>query len=314
MPDDNTLDLTQFTLALAVKPTASHPDAVPCCANGTSNRHGQLSACPESAPTSASFVTPRRCGSSDVNGCRPSGSALNRWSHITASYDGSTKKLYLNGTLVASKPSAASPAKTMIRSTSEPGRATVPCRPSPDSWTKSKSTPVRLTPTPFSSAMPHLCSDCRSARQHHLGQRRSLLFRRGLPVGRPADGATFAQVDHLDCHCTRPVRRCLHFCHLDQAQSRGHHPFDAKAADRPTANGPMPTIRASSAIGMPGTANTIYPSLYVGSNGRLRMIWGDGANTCEVSTVNETGVVTLGRLAASHRQLRRLEPDFLRER
>ena len=313
VPDDDTLDLDQFTLALAVKPTASHPDrsTVLVAKWDSFNFTGNYLLTLGRVDNKVRLVTPT-CGSTDVLAA-PSGLPLNRWSHIAASYDGSMKHIYVNGTLVASKAFSG-----------------VPCK---------NNSPVVIgqeatVGVPFVGQLDEVeiyasSLDAGTIQQRYATPLLSIDLRDGTTWGSDAvscsgaacpsvdgDGANFGQVDHLTVAAPDLSGDAFTFATWINPEPRSH-PFapNAAAAYADAAYGKWTDADYQGIFGYRDAWNgkQIYPSLYVGSNGRLRMIWGDGADTCVVSSTN-TGVVTLGRLAASCRQLRRLQPDLLRQR
>ena len=240
----------------------------------------------------ASFVTLDGCApGSGFNAIETPVLPLNEWSHITASYDGSTKKLYLNGAMVASTAYSGSPCQNNdpVYIGARYGQS------GPISAFTGQIDEVEIYPNAL---------DANTILQRYATSALTVNLRDSTTWGSDAvscsgaacpsaagSGATFAQVDYLTAAAPDLSGDAFSFATWIRPEAR-NHPFDAKAA---TAYGKWTDADYQGVFGYRDAwdGNTIYPSLYVGSNGRLRMIWGDGANTCEVSTVN-ANVVTLG--------------------
>ncbi|MCA9960734.1 MAG: LamG domain-containing protein, partial [Anaerolineales bacterium] len=101
-------------------------------------------------------------------------------------------------------------------------------------------------------------------------------------------GATFNQVDHLVATAPDLTGDSFAFATWIRPQTRNFPMSDASA----TAFGKWTDADYQGVFGYQPTTDSdeIFPSLFVGDNGRLRMIWGDGTTTCEVASAN-TGIL-----------------------
>ncbi len=289
IPDDETLDLTQYTLAMAIKPTQSSPSVLLTKTSGDgSAQNYSLSF----SANQVQFFTFGGCaGEGGINSIQTPALPLNQWSHIAATYDGSTKRLYLNGMEVASASFSGAACLTNDPVTIG-GRDFLG---SVVSGFTGQIDEVEIYPSALDAntvaarySRPILTVDLRDSA--NWGSDAVSCSGAACPSVGGGSGATFAQVDYLTATAPDLSGDAFTFVTWIKPKARTH-PFDAGAA---TAFGKWTDADYQGVFGARSAwdGKTIYPSLYVGSNGRLRMIWGDGATTCEVSTVN-TGVLTL---------------------
>ena len=288
VPDNDTLDLDQFTIALAVKPTASNEfSSIALLAKWDSaNAAANYLLAINPVTNQVRFLTMPCAIGGGKTLVSPAGLPLNKWSHITATYDGSVKQLYVNGTLVASQPYAGGLCKNaspVSIGTKVAGYASF----------IGQMDEVEIYPTALDAgtiqqryAYPALTVDLRDGAT--WGSDAVSCSGAACPTA-SGGGASFGQKNYLNATAPDLSGDAFTFATWIKPKQRNHL-FSANAA---AAYGKWTDADYQGVFGYRNAwdGKQIYPSLYVGSNGRLRMIWGDGSNTCEVSSVN-TGVVT----------------------
>lgn len=287
VPDSSDLDLSQFTLALAIKPTSASQfgTLISKGADFYVNQNYFLAY----NNGKITFVASNSCGAS--NGIVESSSLpLNLWSHVTATYDGSSLALYINGKLVGSQVYSGGLCNNnqpvLIGSLKADGSGTQGFVGQMDE--------VEIYPTVLDAgtildryATPLLQVNMRDGTA--WGSDDVSCSGAACPsVGN--GGATFNQVNNLVATAPDLSGDAFAFATWIRPQARSF-PFSNTSA---TAHGKWTDADYQGVFGYrpTSTSKTIFPSLFVGSNGRLRMIWGDGTTTCEVASAN-TGVVAV---------------------
>ncbi|MCB9433303.1 MAG: hypothetical protein H6668_15110 [Ardenticatenaceae bacterium] len=289
VPDSSDLDLSQFTLSLAIKPTTASQfgTLISKGADFYVNQNYFLAY----NNGRITFVASNSCGASNGIVESASGSIpLNVWSHVTATYDGSSLALYLNGKLVGSQVYSGALCNNnqpvLIGSLKADGSGTQGFIGQMDE--------VEIYPTALDAgtildryATPLLQVNMRDGTT--WGSDDVSCSGAACPaVGN--GGATFNQVNNLVATAPDLSGDAFAFATWIRPQTRTY-PFSNESA---TAHGKWTDADYQGVFGYRPTATskTIFPSLFVGSNGRLRMIWGDGTTTCEVASAN-SGVVAV---------------------
>lgn len=99
VPDSNSLDLNRFTLEAWVRPTANSGwRTVMLKENGSELAYALYARESTNRPSGWLRTNPTSGSSKSVTGT--SGLALNTWTHLATTYDGSNMRLYVNGVLV----------------------------------------------------------------------------------------------------------------------------------------------------------------------------------------------------------------------
>ncbi|MCA9965728.1 MAG: hypothetical protein KC423_15860, partial [Anaerolineales bacterium] len=289
VPDNSDLDLSQFTLSLAIKPTTASQfgTLISKGADFYVNQNYFLAY----NNGRITFVASNSCGASNGIVESASGSIpLNAWSHVTATYDGSSLALYINGKLVGSQVYSGALCNNnepvLIGSLKADGSGTQGFVGQMDE--------VEIYPTVLDAgtildryAAPLLQVNMRDGST--WGSDDVSCSSAACPsVGN--GGATFNQVNNLTAVAPDLSGDAFAFATWIRPQTRTY-PFSNASA---TAHGKWTDADYQGVFGyqpIPG-GKTIFPSLFVGSNGRLRMIWGDGTTTCEVASAN-SGVVAV---------------------
>ncbi|MEZ4512330.1 MAG: LamG-like jellyroll fold domain-containing protein [Chloroflexota bacterium] len=287
VPDGADLDLSQFTLALSLKPTTASQfgTLISKGADFYVNQNYFLAY----NNGRITFVASNSCGASNgvVEGPPV---PLNAWSHVTATYDGSGMALYINGKLVGSQAYSGA-----LCNNNQP--VLVGALKADGSGTQNfigQIDEVEIYPTALDAgtildryATPVLQVNMRDGST--WGSDDVSCSGAACPaVGN--GGATFNQVNNLVATAPDLSGDAFAFATWIRPQTRTY-PFSNASA---TAHGKWTDADYQGVFGYQPTttSKTIFPSLFVGSNGRLRMIWGDGTTTCEVASAN-TGVVAV---------------------
>ena len=286
VPDDDTLDMDQFTLALWVKPTAGNEfNSVNLLARrDTDGINYQLSLLPTTNRVQF-MTTPCTIGGGDIL-ASPSGLPLNRWSHVTATYDGAVKKLFVNGALVATQSYTGGLCRN-ANPVSIGGQVSgiVPFTGQMDE--------VEIYPQALSAATviarygaPALRVDLRDSAT--WGSTDVTCSGDRCPSA-GGSGASFAQDDFLSAVAPDLSGDAFSFALWIKPQSRSAPMNDEVAAvygkesDRDWQGVFGNMVYDSGQTTWP-LASTIYPTLFVSSDGALRMMMGDGVATCQITT------------------------------
>lgn len=287
VPDSADVDLAQFTLALAIKPTTASQfgTLISKGADFYVNQNYFLAY----NNGRITFAASNSCGaSSGVVDSSPI--PLNVWSHVTATYDGSSLALYINGKFAGSQVFSGALCNNnlpvLIGALKADGSGTQNFSGQMDE--------VEIYPTALDAgtildryATPVLQVNMRDGTTWGSS---SVSCSGAVCPSVGAGGATFSQVNNLVATAPDLSGDAFAFATWIRPQTRPY-PFGAVSA---AAHGRWTDADYQGIFGYQPTttSKTIFPSLFVGSNGRLRMIWGDGATTCEVASAN-TGVVAV---------------------
>ncbi|MCB0116202.1 MAG: LamG domain-containing protein, partial [Caldilineaceae bacterium] len=296
VPNSAGVDLNQYTLAMWVKPSAineiSNVNLID--KRETTGTNYQLSLRP--GTNYVQFLTaPCTVGGGDVLSS-PAGLPVNKWSHVVATYDGATKRLYVNGALVGSQAYTGG----ICRTTS----------------------PVNIGGqiagfVPFSGQMDEVeiypqALDQGTVSARYGAPALQVDLRNGVTWGGDAvtcsgsrcpsaggDGAAFRQEHYLSATAPDLSGDAFAFAMWIKPQSR-RAPMNTEVAtaygkdtDRDW-QGVFGNMVYDSNLATWPQASTIYPSLFVSSDGALRMLMGDGSSTCQLTT-NAANVVQQNR-------------------
>ncbi|HRX05419.1 MAG TPA: LamG domain-containing protein, partial [Anaerolineae bacterium] len=283
VPNRAGVGLNQYTLAMWVKPSAineiSNVNLID--KRETTGTNYQLSLRP--GTNYVQFLTaPCTVGGGDVLSS-PAGLPVNKWSHVVATYDGATKRLYVNGALVGSQAYTGG----ICRTTS----------------------PVNIGGqiagfVPFSGQMDEVeiypqALDQGTVSARYGAPALQVDLRNGVTWGGDAvtcsgsrcpsaggDGAAFRQEHYLSATAPDLSGDAFAFAMWIKPQSR-RAPMNTEVAtaygkdtDRDW-QGVFGNMVYDSNLATWPQASTIYPSLFVSSDGALRMLMGDGSSTCQ---------------------------------
>ncbi|MCB9433848.1 MAG: DUF11 domain-containing protein, partial [Ardenticatenaceae bacterium] len=290
IPDSADLIGTNYSIAMAVRPTSSGAQGVLFSKTDAVSANGTLSLVLNSDNT-VSFNNTDYCGTPSGNFLTSSNSLpVNQWSHIVATLDGAIKRLYINGIEVAS---ISYPRAGECVNTRQVAIGAFIHNGSPTSGFVGQMDEVEVYPEALGAntiadryATPLLQVDLRNATT--WGSDDVSCSGVACPtVG--SGGAAFSQVDHLVATAPDLTGDAFAFATWIRPQARTY----PMSNDSATAFGKWTDADYQGVFGYQSTfgSDEVFPSLFVGDNGRLRMIWGDGTTTCEVASAN-TGILT----------------------
>ncbi|MEZ4709124.1 MAG: LamG-like jellyroll fold domain-containing protein [Caldilineaceae bacterium] len=296
VPHSAAVDLAQYTVALWVKPTATNEfsSANLLDKRGTNGANYQLTLRP--VTSQVQFATaPCTIGGGDVLSS-PAGLPLNQWSHVVATYDGAIKRLYVNGMLVNSQSYSGGLCRT-----TDPlaiGGQIAGFIPFTGQMDEIEIYPLALDQGTVSAryGAPALQVDLRNSTT--WGSSAVTCSGSRCPSA-GGDGAAFRQENYLSATAPNLSGDAFAFAMWIKPQPR-RAPMNSEVA---TAYGKETNrdwqgvfgnmVYDGSQTSWP-QASTIYPSLFVSNDGALRMLMGDGASTCQLTT-NAANVVQQNR-------------------